>query len=68
MHFVFIKAGKYETEELKNHLEMDCDQKCRFGCCWWYWVPRMKIRLKTEYKLIEIIWLRFVLSYEGMLN
>ena len=67
MKLMFVAADKYLDDSDKHHLETDCDQKCRFGYCWWYWLPRFESRLKTEYKIIEVTWLRFSLSYEGML-
>ena len=68
MKFMFVAADKYDDEDQKKHLENDCGQKCRFGYCWWYWLPRLRVRLKTAYKVIEIQWLRFSLSYEGVLK
>jgi len=66
MKLLFVSADKYGDEDQKDHLEISCNQKCRFGYCWWYWLPRLKIRLHTKYKVIEVTWLRFSLSYEGV--
>lgn len=68
MAFTFVTADTYETPQMKRHLEEGAGQKCRFGYCWWYWFPRIRIRLHTSYKLIEFTWLRFSWSYEGTLR
>jgi hypothetical protein len=64
MNFVYVKAGKLESEESKRHLE-DVGQKCRFGFNWWFWLPRFNFRIFTSYKAIECMWFCFAISYEG---
>ena len=68
MKFIFIRAHKYTDKKEKLHLEKDCGQKCRFGYCWWLWMPRFKIRLHSRYKIAEIMWLNMSLSYEGLME
>ena len=67
MQIMFMSSDRYGDEGTKRHLE-SCGQKCRFGYSWWYWVPRIKISLIERYKCVEIIWLRFSLSYEGTIE
>ena len=68
MKLMTLRAEKYDSTEDKELIETTCDQICRFGFCWWYWVPRLEVRLKSRYKNISITWLCFQVSFEGFLS
>lgn len=68
MKLMSLMAGRYKDKEDKEDIEFQTDQKCRFGFCWWYWLPRFKIRLKSRYKDISVTWFCFMVSFEGLLN
>ena len=55
----FIKAGKYEDIEEKRHLEVDAGQRCLFGFCWWFWLPRVRI---STYNW-DFMWLCFMFTF-----
>jgi len=55
----FIKSAKYRDNIEKQHLEIDCGQKCRFGRCWWFWLPHIKVDPWD----MNISWLCFMILY-----
>lgn len=61
-YFSFVKSDKYESEDTKKHLERDCGQKCRFGFCWWFWLPRIRFNLRLRFGNIDFIWFCYLFS------
>lgn len=68
MNFTYVKSGLYSSVKDKEELEEATGQKCRFGFNWWFWLPRLNIKLSGRYKTIAIMWLCFCVAYEGFIG